>query len=204
MRKIKILVFVKLLLLIGAMILAWFLIFVNKSPAPVEQSTIIILDVSSGMMTQDIATTIANDFITRLDAAKKIIQKIVTESPQRSSSTAGKFGLITYGPEIDYLIPATTDSWVVLQYSNSLVTRIGNVGTWSTWMVAALQDKNIIVLWDVKLPKSLQKEAQIIPLNTYKSLNPALRDSLTSFSRISTVQTQWLIIILCLLVILSL
>lgn len=217
MRKIKTLVFIKLLLLIGAMILAWCLIFVNKSPAPVEQSTIIILDVSSGMMTQDIATTTANDFITRLDAAKKIIQKIVSEFPQRS------FGLITYWPEIDYLIPSTFDSGTLLQYTNSLLVqsaeiRVQNVGTkntptpwtlnsklwtrWSTWLVAALQDKQLIILGDVKLPKSLLKNAQIIPLDTYKTFNP--ENSLTrQHVNISTVQTQWLIIILCLLVILS-
>lgn len=62
------------------------------------------MDVGSDMLTQDILTTTANDFITRLDAAKKIVTKIIAESPQRS------FGLITYGSQIDYLIPPTTDS----------------------------------------------------------------------------------------------
>ncbi|MCX6822902.1 MAG: VWA domain-containing protein [candidate division SR1 bacterium] len=204
MRKIKTLVFVKIFLLIGAMILAGFLIFVNKSPTPVEESTIIIMDVGSDMLTQDILTTTANDFITRLDAAKKIVTKIIAESPQRS------FGLITYGSQIDYLIPPTTDSGTLLQYASSLVTRMKNeevrsknFGVWSTGLIAALQGKNIVVLGNVALPKSLEKNAQIIPLATYKNFQPV--NSLTfEHVNLSTSQTQWLIIILCLLVILSL
>ena len=94
------------------------------------------MDVSSEASTQDIATSVPNDFITRLDAAKKIVTKIVTEFPQRS------FGLITYGSEITYLIPATTDSGTLLQYVTSLLAsdkngnieklRNGNMMEWST------------------------------------------------------------------------
>jgi hypothetical protein len=209
MRKIKTLVFIKLLLLIGAMILAWFLIFINKSPAPVEQSTIIILDVSSGMMTQDIPTS-KWDLITRLDAAKKIVQKIIAEFPQRA------FWLMTYWPQIDYLIPSTFDSGTLLQYANSLLaesnveswTRKAGVENWglaqrNEWLLESLENKNIIVLWDVPLPKMLLTKAQKISLATYKNFNPQSSIFNLPSSEVSTVQTQWLIIILCLLVILS-
>ena len=195
MRNIKTLVFVKLLLLVWAMILAWCLIFINKLSAPVEQSTIIILDVSSGMMTQDIPTG-KWDLITRLDAAKKIVQKTIAEFPQRS------FWLITYWSQIDYLIPSTTDSGTLLQYTNSLLTQSGNVSERSTWLIAALQGKNSIVLWNISLPKSLLKNAQIVPLVSYKTFQPS-NLSTSQHLNVSTVQTQWLIIILCLLTILS-
>jgi hypothetical protein len=99
----------------------------------------------------------------------------------------------------------------LLQYVTSLLAsdkinieekRKGGTEEWSTWFIAALQGKNIIILGDVKLPKTLLKNAQIIPLDTYKTFNP--ENSLTrQHVNISTVQTQWLIIILCLLVILS-
>ena len=209
MRHIKTLVFIKLLLLLWAMILAWFLIFVNKSPAPVEESTIIIMDVSSEASTQDIATSVPNDFITRLDAAKKIVTKIVTEFPQRS------FGLITYGSEITYLIPATTDSGTLLQYVTSLLAsdkngnieklRNGNMMEWSTWLIAALQGKNIVVLWNVNLPKSLVPQANIIPLSSYKnpSILPSFHTSINK-SHLSIWQTQRLVLLLCLLTILAL
>lgn len=65
-------------------------------------------------MTQDISTS-KGDFITRLDAAKKIVTKILQTYPQRS------FGLITYGSTVEYLIPPTTDSGTLLQYTNSLL-----------------------------------------------------------------------------------
>ncbi len=194
MRKIKTLVFVKILLLIGAMILAWFLLFINKSPTPIEESSIIVLDVSSGMMTQDIPTG-KWDLITRFDAAKKIITKIITEFPQRS------FWLITYWPQIDYLIPPTTDSGTLLQYASSLLTQSWAVSKRTPSLMWALQGKNIIVLWNVALPKAVEKNAQIIPLTKYN--NPSINFLTFQHSNISTVQTQWLIIILCLLVILS-
>ena len=209
MIKIKTLVFIKLLLLVWAIILAWFLIFLNKSPEPVEQSTIIILDVNSGMMTQDISTS-KWDLITRLDAAKKIITEIVSEFPQRS------FGLLTYGSEITYLIPATIDSWTLLQYVTSLLaesnveswTRKAGVESWgllkrNAWLVESLKNKNIIVLWDVPLPKSLIKTAQKISLPTYKTFVPK-NLSTSQPLNVSTTQTQLLVVLLCLLVILSL
>jgi len=59
-------------------------LFLGRLPAPVEQSTIIIIDVSSEALTQDIATTVPNDFITRLDAEKKIVTKIISEFPQHA------------------------------------------------------------------------------------------------------------------------
>jgi hypothetical protein len=84
------------------------------------------MDVSNDMMTMDIPTPVPNDYITRLDAAKKIVKKIIAEFPQRA------FGLITYGPQIDYLLPATLDSGTLLQYVTSLLAsqQSGNVETW--------------------------------------------------------------------------
>ena len=215
MRKIKTLVFMKLLLLIGAMILAWCLMFINKSPTPIEESRIIIMDVSSWMMTQDIPTS-KWDYITRLDAAKKIITKIISDFPQRS------FGLITYGSKITYLIPATLDSGVLLQYSNSLLAE-SNVENWTrsagvdsvvgrsweltkrnAWLLESLKNKSIIVLWDVSLPKILLTKSQKISLTTYATFNPQSSIFNLPSSEVSTTQTQLLVALLCLLVILSL
>lgn len=215
MRNIKILMFSKLLVLIGAIILTCFLILIGPSKTTTEQSTVIILDVQTGMLKQDISVT-KGDVITRLDAAKKIITKIISAFPQRS------FGLLTYGSEITYLIPPTSDSWILLQYVNSLLTE-SNVESWTTntrgvegwgldkrddWLLTALKDKNIITIWNIELPKSLLDKSQIIPLDSYATFDPtnlSTSQPLLSWKdNVSTTQTQLLIILLCLLIVLSL
>jgi hypothetical protein len=122
-------------LLLAATIVAGSLFFMGRSSTPAEQATVIIIDVQQDMLTPDVETKVPGDFITRLDASKKIIQRIIAEYPQRS------FGLITYGSEIDYLIPATLDSGTLLQYVTSLLAsdkinieekRKGGTEEWST------------------------------------------------------------------------
>lgn len=207
----KSLIFIKLLLLIWAIFLAWCLIFVDRKPVAVEESTVIILDVSADMNIQDVPGA-GNNHVTRMNAAKKIITKIVTDYPQRS------FWLITYGSEIVYLIPPTSDSWTLLQYVDSLLAskKDGNMEKWknatkgspvrgkmaerNTWLTAALQGKDIIVLGDVKLPTSLS--AQKIQLNTYR--DEVFNLSIPQSFNVSTVQTQLLTILLCIIAILLL
>ncbi len=195
MHKVKRLIFIKLLLLIWAMILAWWLLFTHHKVLPAEESTIIILDVGTGMMKQDITTNKGN-MITRLDAAKKIITKIISDYPQRS------FWLITYGSKITYVLPPTTDSGNYFQYVNSLLVESGNTSQRSTWLLGALEGKNIIVLWHVDLPKSLLTQSQTISLTSYMTDNPPL--STSQHLNLSASQFEWLITILCLLLVLVL
>lgn len=198
MRNVRLVMFIKLIVLIGALILAWCLLFLDITSTPAEQSTVIVLDIGSGMMTQDVVTS-KWDYITRFSAAKKMLTKIVQAYPERS------FGLITYGAEIEYLLPPTLDSGTLLQYINSLLaSQYAKDAEWSPWLLAALQDKDMLIVGDVTLPKSLTNHSQTLPLAEYQHFSPALRDSLASFGRISTTQTQWLIIVLCLLAVLSL
>jgi hypothetical protein len=86
---------------------------------PRQETLVIVIDMHTGMMVQDIATS-QGDMITRLDAAKQIIEKMVQTYPQRS------FGLITYGQDIDYLIPPTLDSGNLLQYVGGLIVPMNN------------------------------------------------------------------------------
>jgi hypothetical protein len=79
------------------------MLLLPSSRAPREETTVIVLDMHTGMMTQDIAAA-KGDLITRLDAAKQIIDRLVQNAPQRL------FGLVTYGQDITYLIPPTADS----------------------------------------------------------------------------------------------
>ena len=71
-------------------------------------------------------------------------------------------------------------------------------------MVAALQDKDIIILGNVQLPKSLEKNAQIIPLETYKNLTTHYSLLTTHRQSVSNIQAQRLVLLLCLLTILAL
>lgn len=213
--KSKVFLLIRICLLLAATIIAGSLLFMGRSSTPAEQATVIIIDVQPDMLTPDIETKVPGDFITRLDASKKIIQRIVSEFPQRT------FGLITYGSEITYLIPATIDSWTLLQYVTSLLAE-SNVESWTrkagvdpavgrswglakrnAWLLESLKNKNIIVLWNIDVPRALEKNAQIISLANYKDFQPA-NSLIRQHVNLSTSQTKWLIVILCLLVILSL
>lgn len=203
MRNTKLLMFIKSLLLLIAIILAWFLVFVPGDAEPAEQSTVIIIDIGSGMRTQDIA----NEkwfMISRMTAAKEIITKIIQTSPERS------FGLITCWEDIDYLVPPTLDSGTVLQYIESLVistqsAKMQNMRT--TGLIASLQDKDILSIWNIDVPVSLH--AKNIWLGTdirsLKNIDMIIKKNSTfKHFNISTTQIRRLMVLLCVIAFLAL
>ena|GEM_PF-1079700 len=94
---------IKLILLIIALGLASFLAFgeSGKNVAP-DQKVVFVLDINRTMNTQDIFS--GTKQISRLQAAKSLIQKTLLSDPQFS------YGLILFNAGTDYIIPPTFDS----------------------------------------------------------------------------------------------
>ncbi len=220
MHNTKAIIWIKICLLVAAIILAGVVFFIPASPQTNDPTTVIIIDMHTWMLTQDI---IAENWalITRLDAAKQIITQLVQTHPERS------FWLVTYGDEINYLIPPTLDTWNLLQYANGLLVlqswnvealKRWSVSEWSTWLSEALKWKQLVIIGDIDLPSSLRTHAinlllwtQIHSLNnrdvTTKNLNLSTFPPLVLHqggSNLSTFQATWLIVLLCLISVLAL
>ena len=93
----------KLFLLILALVLASFLAFgeSKKDIAP-DQKVVFVLDINKTMNTKDISYD--GKQISRLQAAKILIQKTIFSEPQFS------YGLIIFNVSSDYFIPPTFDT----------------------------------------------------------------------------------------------
>jgi len=98
----------QILLLILASLFCLILIFSDKDNWKSKQ-TIFILDISSTMNTQDVSD-IPGKEISRLDIAKKLIEKTI------NLNTGGDYWLIIFASKADYFIPPTNDFVTLLQY----------------------------------------------------------------------------------------
>ncbi|MFA7717624.1 MAG: VWA domain-containing protein [Candidatus Absconditabacterales bacterium] len=220
MHNVKAIIRIKICLLVAGAVLAGTMLLFPSSPVSREETTVIIIDMHTGMLVQDIATS-KGDLITRLDAAKKIITQLVLKYPQRL------FGLVTYGQDINYLIPPTLDSGNLLQYVNGLLVaqngnveilptdrqawKHGNVSERSTGLVESLKGKDLLIIGDIVLPQSLASHVQNIGLGTTIHSLSNLDTIIKNFNastfppfNLSTFQFQRLVGLLCLMTILAL
>jgi hypothetical protein len=94
---------IKLILLIIALGLASFLAFGEngKSIAP-DQKVVFVVDINRTMNTKDVF--LGDKQISRLDAAKYLIQQTLKSDPNYS------YGLILFNVRTDYIIPPTIDT----------------------------------------------------------------------------------------------
>ena len=94
---------IKLLLLIIALGLASFLaLSENKYSITPDQKVVFVLDINRTMNTKDVYS--GTKQISRIQAAKLLIQKIIFSDPQFS------YGLILFNASTDYIIPPTFDT----------------------------------------------------------------------------------------------
>ena len=113
----RIFVFIKLILLLIALALASFLAFgengINVAP---DQQVVFVLDVNRTMNTKDVFS--GTQQISRLQAAKSLIHKMILSDPQFS------YGLIIFNASTDYIIPPTFDTWTFLLYLSGITTNL--------------------------------------------------------------------------------
>ena len=108
---------IKLVFLIAALGLAWFLAFVAKDASlSAEHSIVFVMDVNRTMNTQDVVFKGAK--ISRLAAAKEIIRTTIAAEPGRS------YGLILFNASADYMIPSTFDVETFLLYLTEITTNL--------------------------------------------------------------------------------
>ncbi|MCX6823919.1 MAG: hypothetical protein NT085_02235 [candidate division SR1 bacterium] len=108
---------IKLILLVIALGLASFLAFgeSGKNVAP-DQKVVFVLDINRTMNTLDVFS--GTQKISRIQAAKFLIQKIISSDPQFS------YGLILFNAGTDYIIPPTFDTGTFLLYLNGITTNL--------------------------------------------------------------------------------
>jgi len=93
----------KLLLLIVALALAIFLVFAEKGKdALPDQKIVFVLDINRTMNTKDVLS--GTQKISRIQAAKSIIQQTILSDPQFS------YGLVLFNARSDYIVPPTFDT----------------------------------------------------------------------------------------------
>ena len=108
---------IKLLLLVIALCLAGILAFgENTSTHAPDQKIVFVVDINRSMNTQDVL--LDNKPISRLQAAKYIIQKIIFSQPDYS------YGLVIFNAGVDYLIPPTFDTGTFLLYLSGISTNL--------------------------------------------------------------------------------
>lgn len=105
------------MLLIIALGLASFLAFgENKDTIAPDHKVIFVLDINRTMNTKDVFSWTQK--ISRIQAAKFLIQKTIFSDPQFS------YGLILFNAGSDYIIPPTFDTWTFLLYLNWITTNL--------------------------------------------------------------------------------
>lgn len=148
---------IKLLLLIIALGLASFLaLSENKYSITPDQKVVFVLDINRTMNTKDVYS--GTKQISRIQAAKLLIQKIIFSDPQFS------YGLILFNASTDYIIPPTFDTWTFLLYLSGITTNL--LAEWTkdfaqlTWLLRdpytsylIISDFDTIEQRSTKLPK---------------------------------------------------
>lgn len=108
---------IKFFLLFLALCLASFLAFGDTvQEATPDQQIVFILDVSKTMDIQDVAS--GTQVVSRLDAAKHILQTTISSEPHYS------YGLILLAGDADYIIPPTFDTGTFLLYLSGVTTHL--------------------------------------------------------------------------------
>jgi len=137
--------FIKLLLLFLALLLASFLAFGDtvQEIAP-DHQVVFVLDISKTMETQDVVSGAQS--VSRLDAAKDIIQKTIFSEPSYS------YGLILFAAGADYMIPPTFDTGTFLLYLSGVTTHLLPAGntrfTSLRGMMTGMANTSYVVLSD--------------------------------------------------------
>lgn len=127
----------KILFLLVALWLAVFLLFVGQwKDATFDHSLVFVLDVNRTMNTEDVS--LGTNFVSRLDAAKHIIQTTIDTEPGFS------YGLVLFNGSTDYIVPPTFDTWTLLLYLSGITTNL-----------LPENDKNFASLVDVMDTKAL-------------------------------------------------
>lgn len=99
----RLFIFIKLLLLFLALGLASFLAFGDTFYSVVpDQQVVFVLDDNVTMNTRDVLS--GTTYISRMDAAKYIIQTTLLSDPDYS------YGLILFAASADYILPPTYDT----------------------------------------------------------------------------------------------
>ena len=151
---------IKLILLVIALGLASFLAFGEngKNVAP-DQKVVFVLDINRTMNTLDVFSWTKK--ISRIQAAKFIIQKTISSDPQFS------YGLLLFNAGTDYIIPPTFDTWTFLLYLNWITTNL--LATWAkdfaqlSWLLRDDSTSYIILSdFDVQAPQ----DDIVIPTST--------------------------------------
>lgn len=110
-------VLIKLVLLFIALGLASFLSFgEGGKDVAIDQNVIFVLDINRSMNTEDVLS--GGQKISRLQAARSIIQKTIIANPQFS------YGLILFNASTDYILPPSFDSWTFLLYLSGITTNL--------------------------------------------------------------------------------
>ncbi len=114
--------FIKLILLVVALGLASFLAFgESEKNVALDHKVVFVLDINRTMNTLDVFSWTKK--ISRIQAAKFIIQKTISSDPQFS------YGLLLFNAGTDYIIPPTFDTWTFLLYLNWITTNL--LSTWA-------------------------------------------------------------------------
>ncbi len=154
---------IKLLLLVVALGLASFLAFgeSGKNVAP-DQNVVFVLDINRTMNTKDVFS--GTKQISRIQAAKYLIQKTIISDPQFS------YGLMLFNAGIDYIIPPTFDSWTFLLYLSWITTNL--LPDWAkdfiqlSWLLRDTEYTSYIILSDF----DVKAQQRGIKLPTWTSL----------------------------------
>ena len=146
-------------MLVIALFLALFLaFFATRKDIHSDQKIVFVLDINRTMNTRDVFS--GTQQISRLQAAKSIIQKTILSDPQFS------YGLLLFNVWFDYLIPPTFDTWTFLLYLSGITTNL--LPDWSkdfaqlNWVLTDTYTSYIVISdFDtnaqkgIRLPKSI-------------------------------------------------
>lgn len=139
----------KIILLFWCLVFAIVLLksFLIENSKIIRQ-TVFVLDISNSMNVDDIQKSSKgeNIYISRLEAAKEIINKFV-----KTDSSSNSFGLIIFSQNASYFVPITEDYKTFLSYVDNVTTN--QLPYWSTNLASAIalideQIDNILVLSD--------------------------------------------------------
>lgn len=125
-----------LFLLIALWLVIFLLVAGQWKDVTLDHSLVFVLDVNKTMNTQDVSSGV--NFVSRLDAAKQIITKIIDTEPGFS------YGLVIFNGWTDYIVPATFDTWTFLLYLSGITTNL-----------LPDSDKNFVSLLDIIDKKTL-------------------------------------------------
>ena len=130
-----------LFLLIALWLAAFLLVAGQWKDATLDHSLVFVLDVNRTMNTEDVS--LDTKFVSRLDAAKHIIQTTIDSEPGFS------YGLVIFNGWTDYIVPATFDTWTLLLYLSGITTNLLPESDKNLDSLADIIDKKALVSYIV-------------------------------------------------------